>query len=73
MGKIRKKGRWRGKLPRSRERRGGRGGYPIDGGGVVGALLERVEVAEQRLKLLLLHGRLAAACLLLCSSAAGAR
>ena len=42
-------------------------------GGVVGALPERVEVAEQRLKLLLLHGRLAAACLLLCSAAAGGR
>lgn len=51
------------------------GGYPIDGGGVVGALLERIEVAEQRVKLLLLHGRLAAPCLLLllCSSAAGGR
>jgi hypothetical protein len=28
------------------ERSGGRGSYPIDGGGVVGALLERIEVVE---------------------------
>jgi len=35
--------------------RGGRG-YPMDGGGeVVGTLLERVEVAEQRAELLLVH------------------
>jgi hypothetical protein len=54
-------------------------GYPIDGGSeVVGMLLERVEVAEQRAELLHLHASLplsgvSAACLLLCSAAVGGR
>ena len=56
-------------------------GYPIDGGGeVVGMLLERVEVPEQRAELLLLHvssplSGVSAACLLLrlCSAAVRGR